>query len=67
MIAMHKRQIEWFKSKLGISDYTVAWIGFLKGIVFGLLIYHFLINSQSIKLISMIKVDKFSKAIHKLI
>ena len=45
MIAMHKRQIEWFKSKFGISDYTVAWIGFLKGIVFGLLIYHFLINS----------------------
>ena len=34
MIAMHKRQIEWFKLKLGISDYTVAWIGFLKGIVF---------------------------------
>ena len=67
MVAMHKKQIEWFKSKLGISDYTVAWIGFLKGIVFGLLIYHFLINSQSIKLISMIKVDKFSKAIHKLI
>jgi len=25
---MHKRKIEWFKSKLGISDYTVAWIGF---------------------------------------
>ena len=45
MIAMHKRQIEWFKSKLGISDYMVAWIGFLKGIVFGLLIHHFLINS----------------------
>ena len=45
MIAMHKRQIEWFKSKLGINDYTVACIGFLKGIVFGLLIYHFFINS----------------------
>ena len=35
MIAMHKRQIERFKSKLGTSDYAVAWLGFWKGIVFG--------------------------------
>ena len=44
MIDMHKKQLEWFKSKLGISDYTVAWIAFLKGLILGLFIYHFLIN-----------------------
>ena len=41
MIEMHKKQLEWFKSKLGISDYTVAWIAFLKGLILGILIYHF--------------------------
>ena len=43
MIEMHKRQIEFWKSKLGISEYGVAWIAFLKGLVIGLLVYHFLI------------------------
>jgi hypothetical protein len=43
-IEMHKKQIEWFKLKLGVSDYTVAWIGFIKGVALGLLIYHFFIN-----------------------
>ena len=45
MIEAYKRQLEWWKSKLGISDYGVAWIAFVKGIFFGLLFYHFLINS----------------------
>ena len=40
MIEMHKRQMEFWKSKLGISDYGVAWIALLKGLVLGLLIYH---------------------------
>ena len=44
MIEMHKKQLEWFKSKLGISDYTVVWIAFLKGLILGLFIYHFFIN-----------------------
>ena len=44
MIEMHKKQLEWFKSKLGISDYTGAWIAFLKGLILGLFIYHFFIN-----------------------
>ena len=35
MIAMYKRQIEWFKSKLGMSDYAVASLGFWKSITFG--------------------------------
>ncbi len=43
MIEIHKRQLEWWKSKLGISDYGVAWIAFFKGIIFGLIVYHFLI------------------------
>ena len=46
MIEMHKRQMEFWKSKLGISDYGVAWIAFLKGLVIGLLVYHFLIAGQ---------------------
>ena len=43
MIEMHKRQMEFWKSKLGISDYGVSWIAFLKGLVIGLAVYHFLI------------------------
>ena len=40
MIEMHKRQMELWKSKLGISDYGVAWTAFLKGLVLDLPIYH---------------------------
>ncbi len=35
----HKRQTEWWKKKLNISDYVLAWIGFFKGLVFGLIVY----------------------------
>ncbi len=45
MIEIHKKQLEWWKSKLGLSDYGVAWIAFLKGIIFGMLLYHFLITN----------------------
>tara|TARA_B100001057_G_scaffold432620_1_gene460879 strand:- start:48 stop:191 length:144 start_codon:yes stop_codon:yes gene_type:complete len=38
-----KKQIEWWKTKLGLSDHGVIWISFFKGILIGLLIYHFLI------------------------
>ena len=41
MIEMHKNALESLKNKLGISDYTVAWLAFLKGLGLGLLIYHF--------------------------
>ena len=40
IIEMHKRQIEFWKSKLGISDYGVAWLAFIKGSFFSLLGYH---------------------------
>ena len=45
MIEFHKRQLEWWKSNLGVSDYGVAWITFFKDILFGMLFYHFLITN----------------------
>ena len=44
MIKWHKKQLEWLQEKLGISNYGVLWISFLKGLIFGLLIYHFFIK-----------------------
>ena len=44
MIEWHKRYIEYWKKKLNVSDYGVAWIAFFKGIFIGLLIYHFFIT-----------------------
>ena len=58
MIEAHKKQLEWWKSKLGISDYGVAWIAFVKGIFFGLLFYHFLINSWDFKVLKKPKVRR---------
>ena len=46
MIQMHKNQIEWFKSKLGVSDYGIAWIAFIKGLIFGFLLNHFFITGS---------------------
>ncbi len=43
MIEYHKELIESFKKKTGISNYGVAWVSFLKGLILGLLIYHFFI------------------------
>ena len=45
MIEIHKRQLEWWKSKLGVSDYGIAWIAFLKGLLLGMLFYHFFITN----------------------
>jgi len=41
MIQMHKNQIEGFKAKLGVSDYGIAWIAFIKGLIFGLVLNYF--------------------------
>ena len=41
MINWHKGYIKYWKKKLNISDYGVVWISFIKGIIIGLLIYHF--------------------------
>ena len=43
-IDWHKKYIEWWKKKLKISNYGIAWISFIKGLIIGLLIHHFFIN-----------------------
>ena len=43
MIEWHKGRIDWFKKKTGFSKYGVAWRSFIKGLIIGLLIYHFFI------------------------
>ena len=46
MIQMHKSQIEWFKSKLGVNDYDIAWIAFIKGLILWFLLNHFFITGS---------------------
>jgi hypothetical protein len=43
MIELHKRYINWWKEKLNMSDYAMLWLAFIKGLIIGLLIYHFFI------------------------
>ena len=43
----HKKNIEWWKKKLNVSNYGIAWIAFIKGLIIGLLIYHFFINTEA--------------------
>ena len=43
MIEFHKKNINWFKEKLNLSDYVMLWLSFIKGLILGLLIYHFFI------------------------
>ena len=40
-VAWHKKYIEWWLKKLKISNYGALWLSFIKGLVIGLLIYHF--------------------------
>ena len=44
IIELHKQGIEWWKNKLGLTDYTLLWIAFIQGFVIGMLIYHFFIK-----------------------
>ena len=44
IVKWHKKKMDWFQEKLGISNYVIAWLGFLKGLIFGLLAYHFFIK-----------------------
>ena len=41
MIKLHKKYIAWFKEKFNMSDYGLLWLTFIKGLIIGLLIYHF--------------------------
>jgi hypothetical protein len=43
MIERHKKYINWWKNFLKVSDYGLLWISFIKGLIIGLLIYHFFI------------------------
>ena len=43
-IVWHKKTIEYWKIKLNVSDYGILWIAFIKGLIIGLLVYHFFIN-----------------------
>ena len=40
----HQKYIEYSKKKLNVSNYGIAWISFVKGLLIGLIIYHFLIK-----------------------
>ena len=42
VIELHKKQMEWWKHKLGIDEYVVAWIAFIKGLIIGSLITYFI-------------------------
>ena len=42
-INWEKKQIDLWNQRLGVSDHGVAWICFIKGILVGLLVYHFFI------------------------
>ena len=37
-VVRHKKYIEWWKKKLNVSNYGIAWISFVKGLIIGLLI-----------------------------
>ena len=41
-INWEKKQIEWSKKKLGVSDHGVVWLSFIKGILLGVIVYHYL-------------------------
>ncbi len=43
MIELHKRYIKCMQKKFNVSDYAVLWLTFIKGLIIGLLIYHFFI------------------------
>jgi hypothetical protein len=41
MIDWHNRHVDFWKSKLGVSDYGVLWFAIVGGVVLGLLVYQF--------------------------
>ena len=43
-VTWHKKYIKWWEKKLDVSNYAILWISFIKGLIIGLLVYHFLIN-----------------------
>ena len=43
----HIKYINWCKKKLSLTNYSLWWIAFIKGLIIGLLIYHFFINNEA--------------------
>ncbi|MCH2377543.1 MAG: hypothetical protein MK231_04175 [Pelagibacterales bacterium] len=43
-ISWHKKIIKRWGKILNISDYGILWVAFIKGVIIGLLIYHFFIK-----------------------
>jgi len=46
-VNFHKKYIKWWGKKLNLSNYSLYWISFIKGLIIGLLIYHFFINTEA--------------------
>jgi len=46
LFSLHKKWIELWKDMTGMSDYSILWISFAKGIAVGLLIYHFFLTAS---------------------
>ena len=44
LIEWHKNWISLVQEKTHLSDYAILWVAFTKGLIFGLLIYHFLLR-----------------------
>ena len=44
MLSWHRKQLKYWQEKLGLSNYSIAWLSWLKGTIFGLLLYHFFIK-----------------------
>mgnify|MGYP004063463145 CR=1 len=40
MLSCHKQLVKTLQEKLGFSNYALAWLSFIKGLIFGLAIYH---------------------------
>ena len=43
MIKLHKKYINWWKKKFNLSDYSILWLTFIKGLIIGFLQLSFLI------------------------
>ena len=43
MIKLHKKYINWWKKKLNLSDYSILWLTFIKGLIIGFFNLSFLI------------------------
>tara|TARA_B100000902_G_C26444988_1_gene497939 strand:+ start:326 stop:466 length:141 start_codon:yes stop_codon:yes gene_type:complete len=42
LVARHKQLIAWYQKKLGLSDYALLWIVFLKAVFVALLLEKFI-------------------------